>query len=197
MKESGESLGTIFFRQSPQECARKLIGCRLASGECAGVIVETEAYAAEGDEACHTFFRPSARQFLSDHAEGTTYVYLNYGIHWLLNFVVKGSNGDGFVLIRALSPIKGLRQMRRRRGRKRQAELCSGPGKLTQALGISGEMHGMSLTPRSDISLSWGPDSEVPPPVACRRVGISREIERKWRFVRAGSRCVSVRPGSE
>ena len=122
MKKFGESLDPKFFQQSPEDCARDLIGCRLAWKGCAGVIVETEAYAAEGDEACHTHLRPSARRFIAEHPAGSAYVYLNYGVHWLLNFLVKG-DPDGFVLIRALAPSEGLEQMRLRRRRTRETDL--------------------------------------------------------------------------
>ena len=197
MKKFGESLDPKFFQQSPEDCARDLIGCRLAWEGCAGVIVETEAYAAEGDEACHTHFRPSARRFIAEHPAGSAYVYLNYGVHWLLNFLVKGGDADGFVLIRALAPREGLEQMRLRRRRTRETELCSGPGKLTQALGIDCSMHGMGLVHGLGLSLSRCSRRARANTIACRRVGISREIDRKWRFVLAGSSCLSVGPGAE
>lgn len=197
MKDFLESLSPKFFKHSPQECARGLIGCRLQWKECAGVIVETEAYAAEGDEACHTHFRPSARQFVAEHPAGSAYVYLNYGVHWLLNFLVKGDEADGFVLIRALAPSQGLKQMRLRRRRNPETELCSGPGKLTQAFGIDLSVHGTELASDLGVSLSRSSPLEKTTTRACRRVGISRETERKWRFVMAGSPCLSVRPGTE
>jgi len=197
VNEFDESLEPAFFQKSPPECARDLIGCRLAWKGCAGVIVETEAYAAEGDEACHTHTRSSARQFIADHPAGTAYVYLNYGVHWLLNFLVKGRDADGFVLIRALAPSAGLEQMRLRRRRKKETELCSGPGKLTQALGIDRSMHGMKLLDDLGVVLSRRARSVKTNTIACRRVGISREKDRKWRFVLAGSSCLSVSPGSE
>ena len=197
MKKFGESLNPTFFQQSPEDCARDLIGCRLAWKGCAGVIVETEAYAAEGDEACHTHSRPSARRFIAEHPAGSAYVYLNYGVHWLLNFLVKGGDADGFVLIRALAPSEGLEQMRLRRRRTRETELCSGPGKLTQALGIDHSMHGMELVHGLGLSPSHCSRLVRTNTIACRRVGISREIDRKWRFVLAGSSCLSVGPGAE
>ena len=197
MKKFGESLNPTFFQQSPEDCARDLIGCRLAWKGCAGVIVETEAYAAEGDEACHTHSRPSARRFIAEHPAGSAYVYLNYGVHWLLNFLVKGGDADGFVLIRALAPSEGLEQMRLRRRRTRETELCSGPGKLTQALGIDHSMHGMELVHGLGLSLSHCSRRVRTNAIACRRIGISREIDRKWRFVLAGSSCLSVGPGAE
>ena len=129
-----------------------MVGCRLSLGDCRGIIVETEAYAAENDPACHTWKRQSARDFVARNQPGTAYVYLNYGMHWLLNFLVKGVGVNGFVLIRALEPEKGIELMRDRRKGKEREELCNGPAKLTQAFGIAGEHHGSD--PLSDRK--WG-----------------------------------------
>ncbi|HAO94573.1 MAG TPA: 3-methyladenine DNA glycosylase, partial [Verrucomicrobiales bacterium] len=100
-------------------------------------------------------------------------------------------------LIRALAPSEGLEQMRSRRRRMRETELCSGPGKLTQALGIDHSMHGMELVHGLGLSLSRCSRRVRANTIACRRVGISREIDRKWRFVLAGSSFLSVGPGAE
>src|SRR3989442_1494671 len=100
-------LPRAFFQQDPLTCARELIGCELVWNECAGIVVETEAYAALDDEACHTFMRPSAREFVARHEPGAAYVYLNYGMHWLLNVLVKNGAQEGFVLFRALHPTRG------------------------------------------------------------------------------------------
>ena len=197
MKESPELLDEDFFKRSPLDCARELIGCRLEWKGCGGVIVETEAYAAKGDEACHAHVRPSSRLFISEHGAGTAYVYLNYGVHWLFNLLVKGGRSDGFVLIRAMEPVSGIQRMRRRRRREAVADLCSGPGKLTQALGMDGSLHGLALLDVPDFLLSRESSPPEDGPTACRRVGISRAVERKWRFVRSGSPCLSVRPGAE
>ena len=94
-------LSRTFFQRDPLTCAQELIGCELVWNSCAGLIVETEAYAAVGDEAAHTFTRPSARAFVADHQAGAAYVYFNYGMYWLFNVLVKGGAADGFVLIRA------------------------------------------------------------------------------------------------
>ena len=197
MKEGATLLSHSFFERSPVTCARELVGCRLEWRGCAGVIVETEAYQAAGDTACHAHVRPSARRFIEEHEAGTAYVYLNYGVHWLFNLLVKGSGGDGFVLLRALEPVNGLQRMRRRRCRNSEAELCSGPGKLTQALGIDGALHGVPVLQSRDFSLCCEPSAHQLEPIACRRVGISSAVNRKWRFVRAESSCLSVRPGAE
>src|ERR1700686_5033340 len=129
-------LDRSFFETDPLTCAHSLIGCELVWGETAGRIVETEAYAEHGDQASHTFLRRGAREFVETHLAGTLYVYLNYGVHWLLNFLVKGGSANGFVLIRALEPTEGCQLMARRRGRRRERNLCSGPGKLTQAFAM-------------------------------------------------------------
>ena len=104
-----------FFQRDPLICSRELIGTELVWGPCAGIIVETEAYLAQDDEACHAFFRPSIRAFIERNIAGTAYIYLNYGVHWMLNVLVKG-DAHGFVLIRALRPTSGLDIMRARRG---------------------------------------------------------------------------------
>ena len=126
-----------FFTQSPVECARALVGCELVWGACSGIVVECEAYAAAGDPACHTFTRPSAREFVARHQAGTAYVYLNYGMHWMLNVLTKGEE-EGFVLIRAIEPRRGLRAMQKRRGEKMGRELTGGPGRLAAALNRHG-----------------------------------------------------------
>jgi len=174
-------------------CSRELIGCELAAGECAGIIVETEAYCAEGDEACHTFFRPSTREFMSRHASGAAYVYLNYGMYWLFNVLVRGGMEDGFVLIRALEPVHGIELMRQRRGRQALRELCSGPGKLTQAFGITGAEHGVNLCGGGDIGFRRR--MEPAQVETCLRVGITKAAHLPWRFLLKGNPFVSVAVG--
>jgi DNA-3-methyladenine glycosylase len=185
-----EPLARDFFMRDPVVCARDLVGCELVWRGCGGVVVETEAYAAEGDEACHTFTRPSSREFVRVSPPGALYVYLNYGVHWLLNFLVKGGGGDGFVLVRALEPTRGVEAMGQRRGVDKFAALCSGPGKLTSALGIDGSLHGGD--PFVDTTFQILAPRVRPPLATCRRVGISRSAELPWRFLLEGSGCVSV-----
>src|SRR5207249_11861653 len=133
-----------FFERAPLTCAREVIGTELIWGDCSGIVVEVEAYAAINDEAAHTFTRPSARSFIERNNAGAAYVYFNYGMHWMLNVSVKGDE-NGFVLIRALEPRKGIERMKKRRGLNDVTRLCSGPGKLTQALGITNHHHEMDL----------------------------------------------------
>ena len=162
-------------------CARGLLGAELRWNGCSGVVVETEAYAEHGDEACHTFSRPGARRFVEEHEAGAAYVYLNYGMYWLTNVLVKGGKGNGFVLIRALRPVDGLSEMSRRRKRERAEDLCSGPGKLSMALDICGEHHGSSFV-ESENRAFHQTQMELGPLVSDERVGISKAVNRKWRF---------------
>jgi DNA-3-methyladenine glycosylase len=188
-------LTSEFFTGDPLACAIRLIGCELVWGRCSGVVVETEAYAAVGDEACHTFLRRGAREFVADHAPGTAYIYLNYGVHWLLNVLIKGGPVEGFVLIRALEPRRGLPLMRRRRGLEEARQLCSGPGKLTQALGVPPTFHGSSLCQDARRAFQAAPAAGAPiETVADPRVGISRAADLPWRITLKGSRYVSRPP---
>src|SRR4029079_2490200 len=109
-----------FFKRDPLACARELIGTELIWDECSGVVVEVEAYAAIDDEAAHTFTRPSARSFIERNKAGAADVYFNYGDHWMVNVLVKG-DANGFVLIRAREPRRGIELMKRRR---RVQDLC-------------------------------------------------------------------------
>ncbi len=179
-----------FFMRDPVTCARELVGCELHWKRGSGVIVETEAYSVLNDEACHTFSRPSSRRFIADHPPGAAYIYLNYGVHWLLNFLVKGGSEEGFVLIRALEPRRGIPDMRQRRGTDLLTQLCSGPGKLTRALGIDGSSHGLDFFDGCDLSISACADI----PVVCQttRIGISKAAHLPWRFLLKDSPHVSV-----
>jgi len=179
-----------FFTQSPVACARALVGSELVWGACSGVVVECEAYAAAGDPACHTFTRPSARAFVDQHPAGTAYVYLNYGLHWMLNVLTKGEE-DGFVLIRALEPRRGGRAMQKRRGGKTGRALTGGPGRLASALGVTGVHHGTDLCSSVRRCFMAGAPVEV---VADGRIGLTRARELPWRFSLAGNPFVSVRP---
>jgi DNA-3-methyladenine glycosylase len=150
--------------------------------------VETEAYRALGDEACHTWLRPSSRKFVAEHQAGDAYVYLNYGVHWLFNILIKGPHGDGFVLIRALEPLEGHDRMRQRRGDFPDKLLMAGPGRLTQALGISGDDHGSRFLESGSGALSRGRAAKI---VSGPRIGISKARDLEWRFGDADSNCLS------
>jgi DNA-3-methyladenine glycosylase len=172
------------------EAARMLVGCTIAHGDCSGVIVETEAYH-EVEPACHAFVGLTARTKPLFEAPGIAYVYRSYGVHALLNAVVEPEGVGAAVLIRALEPLTGLDAMCARRGLHRPTDLCSGPGKLTQALGIWLDLN--------DTPLLGGPIRLGPPPagrpepvvVVSTRIGITRAVELPWRFSVAGSRHVS------
>jgi DNA-3-methyladenine glycosylase len=190
VQPSGLIIRASFFRRDPVTCARDLIGTQLIWEKCSGIIVETEAYFAENDEACHTFNRPSARNFIERNKAGAAYIYFTYGAHWMLNVLVKGS-AHGFVLIRALEPVHGIALMKRRRGVNGERQLCSGPGKLTQALAIRGRHHEIDLCsdPRHHFSPRGKKYVDV---VADARVGITRSMHYPWRFTLCDSKFVSV-----
>ncbi len=185
-------------------CARELIGCTLRWGRCAGVIVETEAYGAVNDEACHTWSRPSARAFVAKHPPGAAYVYFNYGMYWMLNVLVKGGGEDGFVLFRAIEPTEGIAAMIRRRAKnlksktanlKSHAWLCSGPGKLAQALGVTGRDHGRDFC--EGAGAGFVRPSGAVEIEAGARIGISRALDLAWRFMLRGSEHISVKPAGK
>lgn len=178
-----------FFEHDPLICARELIGAELIWGNCSGVLVETEAYNAINDEACHTFMRPSTRAFIERNKAGAAYVYFNYGMHWMLNVLVKGQE-NGFVLIRALEPKAGIERMKKRRKLDDVKRLCSGPGKLTQALDITDRHHEMDLC--SDPRHCFAQNTETTVKVvADQRIGITRSAHLPWRFTLRSSPFVS------
>ncbi|MBV9619270.1 MAG: DNA-3-methyladenine glycosylase [Verrucomicrobia bacterium] len=180
----------IFFRRDPITCARELVGANLIWGRCAGKIVETEAYLAENDEACHTFTRPSTRAFVERNKPGTAYIYFSYGAHWMLNVLVKGET-NGFVLIRAVQPTNGIALMKKRRGVDDERQLCSGPGKLTQAFAINHRYDEIDLCVDPRRCFAKGDDDvDV---VADLRIGITRSAHHPWRFTLRGSPFVSRR----
>jgi DNA-3-methyladenine glycosylase len=184
-----------FFKRDPLICARELIGAELIWDDCSGVLVEVEAYAAIDDEAAHTFTRPSARSFIERNQAGAAYVYFNYGMHWMLNVLVKGRE-IGFVLIRALEPRTGLERMKKRRKLDDVKRLCSGPGKLTQALDITDRHHEMDLCadPRHCFAYNSGARLRRVDVVASKRIGITRSADLLWRFTLRGSEFVSRAP---
>ena len=176
---SMDQITPLFFKRHPATCARELIGSEFRWLECGGRIVETEAYAAEGDPACHTWSRPAARVFVERHQAGDAYVYLNYGVHWLFNILVKSDEGSGFVLLRALAPESGLERMRERKPGIKDHLLGAGPGKLTRALGIDGSVHGMSFLDDPECGITLG---NAVKSISGPRIGISKATEVPWRF---------------
>jgi len=184
-------LPSSFFERDPLVCARELVGAELIWGKCSGIVVETEAYLTSNDEASHTFTRPSAREFVERNVAGAVYIYMNYGVHWMLNVLVKGGARNGLILIRALEPRRGLNLMRARRGVGDIHRLCSGPGKLAQALDITKRHHEMNLCTDPRYCFMQPVELNVPV-VADPRIGISRARDFPWRFTLEGSLFVSV-----
>ena len=192
MVVKGRIIPRTFFRQDPISCARELIGAELIWGNCAGTIVETEAYLAENDEASHCFSRPSTRAFVERNKPGAAYIYFSYGAHWMLNVLVKGT-GNGFVLFRAIQPTRGIGLMKKRRGVEDERNLCSGPGKLTQAFAITDRHDEMDLCvdPAHCFVKPGGAKADI---VADARIGITRSMHHPWRFTLRDSEFVSRKP---
>jgi DNA-3-methyladenine glycosylase len=185
------ALDLAFYDRPVLEVARDLVGCTVRHGDTAGVIVETEAYH-HSEPACHAYVGLTPRTAMLYGPPGVAYVYRSYGIHALLNAVCEPAGEGAAVLIRALEPVDGLAEMRARRGvHLRIEDLCSGPGKLTQALGIGLEDNGTSLL---DGPIRFGPPVAQRPAVELAigpRVGITKAAELPWRFCAVGSRHVS------
>jgi argininosuccinate lyase len=184
-----EPLGADFFDRSVHAVARDLIGCGLFFAGCGGTIVETESYERD-DPACHAYAGLTPRTETLFGPPGRAYVYLSYGIHSLLNAVAEPEGEAAAVLIRALEPTAGIEAMRERRGARADADLCSGPGKLTEALGIGLAQNDARLD-REPFLFTAAIEGTRPEVVAGPRIGITKAVERPWRFCAAGSRFVS------
>ena len=179
-----------FFERSVHAVARDLVGCELSFGGVGGVIVETESYERD-DPACHAYVGLTARTATLFGPPGHAYVYLSYGIHSCLNFVCEPDGTAAAVLIRALEPRWGIEEMRERRGRVDPRELCSGPGKLTEALAIGLEMNGEPLTEPPFELRSRAPEWRGVEVATGPRIGISRAADYPWRFCAANSPFLS------
>jgi DNA-3-methyladenine glycosylase len=200
LARASDVLPLEFYERSVLEVAQDLIGCVVARDGVAGVIVETEAYH-ESEPACHAFVGVTPRTRTLFAEPGTAYVYRSYGIHALLNAVCEPPGVGAAVLIRALEPLSGIEWMRERRRGVGDEQLCSGPGKLTQALGIELHHNASSLLDgpiaihrgRLDVDgVSGEPAAVAVEPVAVApRVGITKAVELAWRFCLAGNPHVS------
>lgn len=190
-----KALVADFYARPVLEVAPELIGCVVEHQGCSGVIVETEAYH-QTEPACHAYLGLTPRTEVLFGRAGLAYVYRSYGIHALFNAVCEGEGVGAAVLIRALAPFSGVEQMRVRRGLiggkpVRDRELCSGPGKLTQALGIWLDENGGSLT-RGPVRIGERPPGWIDPEIVVgTRIGISRGVDLPWRFAAAGDPNVS------
>jgi len=180
----------IDFRAPSSEVARRLIGATFLVNGIGGRIVETEAYDRE-DPASHSFAGPTRRNAVMFGPPGRIYVYRSYGMHWCVNFVCREEGHGAAVLIRALEPTAGIDIMRERRGQENIRLLCAGPGRVCQALGITGEHNGMAI---------GAPPFELLPPTAAvdvakvatgPRIGISKARDVPWRFGLTGSPFLS------
>jgi len=184
-------LPAAFYDRPVVEVARDLVGCVVSHAGAGGVIVETEAYH-HSEPACHAFVGLTARTRTLFGPPGRAYVYRSYGVHALLNAVCEPEGVGAAVLIRALEPLDGIELMRARRGVEAVEQLCSGPGKLTQALGIELRENDTPLTGAGPVSIygrpaAWG-DVEL---VAGTRIGITKAVELRWRFCARESQHVS------
>ena len=167
------------LRGNVHEVARGLLGWTILRDGVGGRIVEVEAYASD-DPASHAFRGRTPRNGSMFAAPGTLYVYRSYGIHWCVNVACEPAGTGAAVLLRALEPTARLDAMRARRGERADRDLCSGPGKLTQALGITGADDGMLL---GNLPFSLEPPDAAPDVVTTRRVGITKAVDLPWRYL--------------
>src|SRR5689334_11087972 len=176
-----------FFSRSVHEVAPELIGATFLFRGAGGVIVEVEAYH-HTDPAAHSFRGPTERNAVMFGPAGYAYVYRSYGIHWCVNFVCEGAGSASAVLLRALEPTEGLARMQRRRHAEDPRLLCSGPGRLTEALGITREHNALPLdAPPFELRAR----ETAPQIVAGPRIGITKAMELPWRYGLKGSRFLS------
>jgi DNA-3-methyladenine glycosylase len=180
-------LTKAFFNRSVHEVAPDLIGTTLLFGGVGGRLVEVEAYH-HTDPAAHSYHGPTPRNVVMFGPAGYAYVYRSYGIHWCLNFVCEPKGSAAAVLIRALEPTVGLARMRRRRGLSDVRLLCSGPGRLCQALGITRADNGLMLDEPPFELLARSGEVEV---VAGPRIGLTKAVEKPWRYGLKDSRFLS------
>jgi DNA-3-methyladenine glycosylase len=180
-----------FYDRPVLDVAHDLIGCVVVHGPTSGVIVEVEAYH-HSEPACHAYVGLTPRTATIFGPPGVAYIYRSYGIHALLNAVCEHEDVGAAVLIRALEPLDGIGEMRARRGPVRDEDLCSGPGKLTQALDIELDLNGTSLLGDGPIRIDPPPADREPSRVLTgTRIGITKAVELPWRFAEADSPYVS------
>ena len=183
----GKPLKRAFFGRSVHQVAPDLIGATLLVNGVGGIIVEVEAYH-HTEPAAHSFRGPTPRNRVMFGPPGFAYIYRSYGIHWCVNFVCEKEGSASAVLIRALQPTHGLAAMRRRRGLHDERSLCSGPGKLTEALGITDEHNGLALDAAPIALHARIGKVDV---ATGLRIGITKAVELPWRYGLKGSRFLS------
>jgi DNA-3-methyladenine glycosylase len=183
----GKRLKRAFFGRSVHEVAPDLIGATLLVDGVGGLIVEVEAYH-HTDPAAHSYRGPTARNAVMFGPPGFVYVYRSYGIHWCVNFVCEEEGSASAVLIRAVEPTRGLATMRRRRGVSDIRALCSGPGKLTEALGITHRHNALALDAPPFALYARTGKLDVASGV---RIGITKAVELPWRYGQRGSKFLS------
>lgn len=179
----------IDFAAPSEEVARALIGATVLFDGVGGRIVETEAYDAT-EPAAHSFCGPTARNAALFGPPGHSYVYRSHGLHWCLNFVCREQGHGAGVLIRAIEPLAGLAQMRARRGLEAERLLCAGPGRLCQALGVTGAHNNLALD-AAPFQLLAGSALAPAQVLVGPRIGISKAVALPWRFGLAGSAFLS------
>jgi DNA-3-methyladenine glycosylase len=183
----GRPLTRAFFARSVHKVAPDLIGATLLVNGVGGIIVEVEAYH-HTEPAAHSFRGPTPRNLVMFGPPGVAYVYRSYGIHWCVNFVCEKEGSASAVLIRALQPTHGVPAMRRRRGLHDERLLCSGPGKLTEALGITDQHNGLPL---DAPPIALDARTKKPDIVTGLRIGITKAVELPWRYGLKGSKFLS------
>ncbi len=186
------ALGAEFFGRPARDVAPELIGCLLTCAGATGTIVEVERYE-QWDAASHSFRGPRPRAQTMFGPPGRLYVYRSYGIHWCLNVVCDATGVGSAVLIRAVEPVSGIALMESRRRTAVRRDLCRGPGRLTQAFGITGILDGapLSADAASDGVAITAPAQHPGPVARSRRIGITRDADRLWRYFLDGSPWVS------
>ena len=194
---AGTALPAKFYDRDTEQVARDLLGavvrCTTSDGVASGRIVETEAYLGEHDLACHAAAGLTARTRWLYGAPGTAYVYFIYGVHWCFNAVTRAVGSPSAVLVRALEPLEGLELMRERRGVAHDRDLTNGPGKLCEALGITGALNGLPLQ-KGPIEILRGepvPDARVQ---VTPRIGITKSAEWPLRWLVRDNPYVSKTP---
>lgn len=194
----GRILSRDFYDRETEVVAQELLGaiieCSTPEGTATAMIVETEAYVGEHDLACHAAAGRTRRTEPLYGAPGMSYVYFIYGVHWCFNAVTRGEGLPSAVLVRAVEPLTGIALMKDRRGeRPRDVDLTNGPGKLCEALGISGALNGLSLQ-RKPLVIREGRTVSASEIETTPRIGISRAVDWPLRYLIRGNSCVSRFP---